>query len=188
MEIKTRKQAMLDGENTYFTGTPCKNGHITYRYSQSGSCHDCINGHKISAESHAARARELRLSETAATLRTKLDAKAALVLVRVRIIPKIREQVSLAAFALASMRYPCLTTLDVDPELVPTDRHAGSGQALYAFYCHDEDIDALRTIAASMLRDALPKVQFDMNEQIAKNRAAAKDDPFVDTTPPMSFK
>lgn len=43
MEIKSRKQAIADGDNIFFTGIPCVNGHITYRYVQSGSCKDCIN-------------------------------------------------------------------------------------------------------------------------------------------------
>jgi hypothetical protein len=43
MEIKSRKQAIVDGDNIFYTGIPCANGHITYRYVQSGSCKDCIN-------------------------------------------------------------------------------------------------------------------------------------------------
>lgn len=43
MKTKTRKQAIADGDDIFYTGVPCTNGHLTYRYVQSGSCRDCIN-------------------------------------------------------------------------------------------------------------------------------------------------
>ena len=189
MDIKTRKQAMLDGENTYFTGTPCKNGHITYRYVQSGTCYECINGHRISADSNAAKLRESRLAETSSALKVKTDAKSSLVLVKVRIVPKVREQVAAAAFALANLRYPCLSMTDVDPERAPTDRHPSSGQVLYSFYCHDDDVAMLRLIAKEAVAAVTPTLQVDMKAQIAMNvgQAIAAGD-IVDSTPPMSFK
>lgn len=40
MEIKTRKQAISDGSKFYFTGRPCKKGHISKRHIGSG-CYQC---------------------------------------------------------------------------------------------------------------------------------------------------
>ena len=40
--IMTRKQAAAQGMSKYFTGSPCKNGHIAQRYVKSGTCEDCI--------------------------------------------------------------------------------------------------------------------------------------------------
>lgn len=40
----SRKEAQLNGENTFYTGKPCSNGHLDYRYTQSGACRSCING------------------------------------------------------------------------------------------------------------------------------------------------
>jgi len=42
MEIITREQARRQGLTQYFTGIPCKNNHITHRYTQSGTCAGCI--------------------------------------------------------------------------------------------------------------------------------------------------
>lgn len=40
MQIKTRNQAILDGDKFYFTGKPCKHGHISPRLIM-GACLDC---------------------------------------------------------------------------------------------------------------------------------------------------
>jgi hypothetical protein len=44
MEIITRQQALTLGLNKYFTGKPCKNGHVAERYIQSSTCELCIRG------------------------------------------------------------------------------------------------------------------------------------------------
>ena len=37
----SRSEAICRGSFAYFTGKPCPNGHITYRYSCYGQCRDC---------------------------------------------------------------------------------------------------------------------------------------------------
>lgn len=44
MEIIERKFAQESGLKTYFTGKLCKKGHVSYRYTKSGACAECING------------------------------------------------------------------------------------------------------------------------------------------------
>lgn len=39
-----RKEAQALGFKTYMTGAPCKNGHLAYRYTLSGTCSECVNG------------------------------------------------------------------------------------------------------------------------------------------------
>lgn len=185
MEVKTRKQAMLDGENKYFTGRPCRNGHMSFRYVQSGSCYDCINGSKISPDSPSVVAREKRLNEVAANLKAKQTVKENLALIRVRIFHGQREEVAAAAYALAAVRYPMLTLDDIDPKLAPTDKHEHGG-AMYAFYCHDEDISMLRSIASNLFNANKRPLQVDGRTQAQRNIEEAGG--FVDTTPPMSFK
>ena len=53
MEIVTRSEALAANLNKYFTGSPCKNGHIDLRYTKSGACQSCIaenNGRVISSD------------------------------------------------------------------------------------------------------------------------------------------
>jgi hypothetical protein len=41
MDLVTRKQAIENGESRYFTGKPCKRGHISERYVNNSSCLSC---------------------------------------------------------------------------------------------------------------------------------------------------
>jgi len=40
-EVGVREKAVAAGETTYFTGRPCKNGHITKRYVMNAVCSQC---------------------------------------------------------------------------------------------------------------------------------------------------
>lgn len=40
-DMNQRKLAKENGEITFSTGLPCKNGHITYRYTSTGACSAC---------------------------------------------------------------------------------------------------------------------------------------------------
>ena len=42
MEIRTRREALDAGEKYFFTGKPCKYGHLTERYVGNGGCLDCL--------------------------------------------------------------------------------------------------------------------------------------------------
>lgn len=172
MEIISRAEAKLKQKSTYFTGQPCKHGHLTYRYTQSGTCSECINGdHKRVVDPNAL---------------ARKEAKAQLVQVRIRAFDDERDNIAAAAWALAVMRFPVLTQGDVDPRLLPGDRTAGTG--LYAFYCHDEDVGTLRGIGAAAINQrsaaSAQAVAAKREEVLRANLAAA----YVDTTPPMNFK
>jgi len=45
--IISRKAAFAQGLVRYFTGTPCKQGHIAERYVSTGSCIECHNPFKL---------------------------------------------------------------------------------------------------------------------------------------------
>ena len=49
MDKISRKDAISLGLRKYYTGEPCRNGHIAERYVQSGTCQECINGSRSSA-------------------------------------------------------------------------------------------------------------------------------------------
>lgn len=133
--IINRADAKVRQLSQYFTGFPCKNGHLTYRYTSSGACSGCIRANNNPVHDQS-------------TIERK-EAKAQLVQVRLRCHDVDREALAAAAWALVVMRYPALTMGDVDPRLLPKDKVGGTG--LYAFYCHDEDVPQLRSIAAGMV-------------------------------------
>ena len=168
MQIIERAEAKAKGLKTYFTGRPCRNGHNSYRYTTSGSCADCVNGD--------------RHVEYDPNKEARRAAKALLVQVRLRAYDVDRDSLASAAWALAMMRYPVLVLGDIDPRLLPTDRTAGTG--LYAFYCQEEDVATLRSIAADAIKGHTVDVDA-RRRQIIQGAAAYLP---ADTTPPMSFK
>lgn len=50
MEIISRSQAKLLGKKFYFTGMPCKRGHISKRYATGGSCCKCMTERDLTHE------------------------------------------------------------------------------------------------------------------------------------------
>lgn len=42
METSTRKEAFLKGEKMFYTGRQCKEGHLSPRYTSTGSCVACL--------------------------------------------------------------------------------------------------------------------------------------------------
>ena len=134
--IVNRADAKVRQLSQYFTGIPCKNGHLTYRYTSSGACSGCI------------RENNRPLSDQATTARK--EAKALLVQVRLRCYEVDREALAAAVWSFAVMRNPIFTLGDVDPRLLPRDKAGGTG--LYSFNVHLDDVPQLRTIADSMLK------------------------------------
>ena len=45
MEIISRKDAKAQGLKHYFTGKPCKNGHVAQRFTSKGICMECNRAH-----------------------------------------------------------------------------------------------------------------------------------------------
>ena len=45
MDIITRKEAQAQGLTHYFTGKPCKHGHLEKRFASSGQCTVCLANH-----------------------------------------------------------------------------------------------------------------------------------------------
>lgn len=46
MQIVSRKEAVEQGLRYYYTGVPCKNGHLQVRLT-TGGCKDCVNAARV---------------------------------------------------------------------------------------------------------------------------------------------
>ena len=136
MEIVSRSEAKSRGLNRYYTGAPCKNGHNSYRYTQSGTCASCI------------RATSSAVVDADRPLRN--DAMSQLVQAKFRLFHDDLEVFTASAFAFASMRFPVLRKVDVYPGLLPADRDPFQG--LYKFYCHADDLWQLRSVADQFIK------------------------------------
>ena len=65
MDIITRKEAKAQGLPRYFTGKPCKHGHIAERQTSKGVCEECHRLHRTSEKAHVSQKK--RYSERMAT-------------------------------------------------------------------------------------------------------------------------
>jgi len=63
MEIISRKNAMASGASYYFTGLPCKHGHIAKRHVRACVCVDCVKAHREKPESRARMSEYNRMPE-----------------------------------------------------------------------------------------------------------------------------
>lgn len=133
-----RKTAKAAGIGKYFTGRPCKNSHMSYRYTNSGTCAECINGGRTNgvlmarAPKNPAHAEKLAILETFVRIKitvTRAD------------IPMVREAV--AAWAL--MRHPDITPNDVW-SLAQKPDHG----VLYTVGVHPEDVEQVRAFSNSV--------------------------------------
>lgn len=175
MQVKTRKEAILSGENTYFTGKQCRNGHISYRYVQSGSCAECINLNRPQSSINPT-ARDERLNNMAALIRVqdvvknekaeavrlfkerKAIVENDMVLIKLRLFIEHRAELALIAYGLAAMREPRLMPEDVHPSSKPLGSMQ-AGTALFQFYCYAEDAETLRKAMTDSQSRFMPDVK-----------------------------
>jgi hypothetical protein len=143
---RSRKEAMLLGVSKYETGKECKNGHRTYRYTQSGACSDCLRANRV-MEIHggAEKAAEEKLKR--AILR---DAVSNLVEVRLRCFTQELHFLREIVVATTRGRWPMLDKYQIVSAKPPTDQAAGT--ALYRFNVDPADIEQLRAVSNVLLK------------------------------------
>lgn len=101
MNIFSKKEAVAAGLKFYFTGRPCKHGHITQRHIHNSSCRECVNHNALkwardNHEKAAANMRSWRAGNPEKDKITRDKSNA-----RWRSIPKNRE----AALVYAARQY-----------------------------------------------------------------------------------
>lgn len=138
MEISTRAEALEAGKKTYFTNKPCKNNHITYRYTQSATCSGCVTDSAGRGREAYSRSQEDR-AETSAKL-TEFPLRCFVV---------DFQTVKAAAYTLAMMRDPSVQPDDVVSKRPPTGGAAGT--LLYKMRAFADDIPAIQKIANDLI-------------------------------------
>ena len=134
----TRKLANELGLNKYFTGEPCKHGHIAPRYTDSGTCQECIRQNVANSHNRNHDVRENRRA-----------AFEQLVATPVRVSAENYRRVRDLAFNLTRIRFPHVTIEDVARKLGGKD--AQGGLLLYTLHMHSEDVAVVRAYADSLI-------------------------------------
>ena len=174
MEIISRQQAISSGFSKYFTGEPCKNGHIAARYVYSCTCEMCIrvtsphpapNPKRAQLQEHRADMERMRLEQSQQRIaiaqqklafskqRAALRARAKRTdLVPFRIMLHFADVEFFKAVMLASAITldPSITLDDLTTTKAP---EVAGERAIYTFRTFQADIDSLRTLEAEMTRD-----------------------------------
>jgi hypothetical protein len=130
MKIMTRAEAKAASESKYYTGELCKHGHRSYRYTQSGSCAECIRGAgpaPLTVERLEEREKLARIRETLATF----------VEIKIRCLMQDHSTVRTVVHGFAMQH-----NTDLQPGHVwnPTPKHG----IIYRVMCHPEDVIAIR--------------------------------------------
>lgn len=149
-----RPEAIDLNEPTYTTGRPCKHGHYTYRYTQSGTCSECIN--------------------------PKTKKKFDLIEMKVRVFDvNLVELTTIVHFA-AMLRYPNISVSEVTCK----GRRTGvsKGSSVRYFKVHKDDYDSLLKLAISMFTKQSSS-QFDMSEIIERHKKAVISNPLPEWKP-----
>jgi hypothetical protein len=151
MQTLSRAQAVAAGLSQYFTGKPCKAGHLAYRYSQSGTCSACIKNATRAARAEVVTAIADAGGQDPRPGNVERRGQVAeLVEVRVRAYAgdDVRMLQELAA-GLCTTKYPTLTRADVEVRAAATD--ATGGTALYRLRVPDEHVALVRQTANALL-------------------------------------
>lgn len=165
MQIITRSEAINRKILRYFTGVPCKRGHLVERYTLNSACIDCLHpkfGQEIIAARKAARKLEVIKRQTAILeqreLRRNEREKRAIAKRKMKQFKVILDVDDRDAFAERVLVYVRLTERalrieDVKTRFTPIGMDIGKW--LYAFRAFQVDIPYLRTIAKDLAWDRM---------------------------------
>lgn len=137
MDVIERDIAKATGAIKYFTGRPCVNGHVAPRYTQSGTCSECIKGAAAGVRS------EKDMSPEIAVFISNLAE------INLRAEEKNAGMLRDCAAALCVSRCPGLRPDQVKAKWYPAN--PAGNTALYRVKVHPDDIRVMREMADGLL-------------------------------------
>lgn len=151
MELVTRQDAVSKGLGRYFTGKPCKHGHVTQRFTSSSGCIECVHPTFVNLEWQQRRADALQKrqeKEDQRNIRERL-AHVTARMVPIFILLNPEDLAVFRAFALAAamMHEPTLTQSQIETRYKP--KYWGS-RLRYTFMCFPGDEPTLRDFQDSL--------------------------------------
>lgn len=120
-----RSEAKKLGLSQYTTGRPCRNNHISYRYTVSGSCAKCVNHGRPTKDGY----------ENMTTM-------------TVRVFDKDFDELSKRIHEATEFRYPGITLKKVT--MYDRIKSIHNGTAIRFFQVHKDDVKAFTKAAGAM--------------------------------------
>jgi hypothetical protein len=196
MTIQSRKEAQLAGVGQYFTGKPCKHGHISNRYTQSGTCAACVGTAAAATRGvqHSGvvvpRAmieadRMARMKEMATARHTKVEAMKSLQAIKVFIYDTTdKRTVFETTIGLCLAEYPgVLERHDVLPSSQPI-----KGSPFYVVLVPPDQVQLIRDMTNHLWGIKSAPFMEERRAQIFGKLMKMADETADDETPPMNFK
>lgn len=145
MEIISRSEAIKRGLPQYFTNLPCRNGHIAYRYTRSGSCSGCVAASNGPIE-------EIKQRKE---VRAKLSE---MVSFRARCFPEDLAYFRSIVLAAVQAREPGAQLADVWHS--QTGKLHACGTSVFTFHCFAADAEMLQATAIEIFNQRNNKIPF----------------------------
>lgn len=143
----TREEAISAQLTKYFTGKPCKRGHIAPRYVKSLSCLECLHPNYISVDLEQRKAARIAERESIARSSTLAHLMGR---IKVRLHINDVELFESALLGSAICQEPSLRLQHLRTRFVP--KFLDSGMMLYQFRCFPQDIETLFALQDSLER------------------------------------
>lgn len=137
MEIMTRSEAKSKLLATYFTGAPCRNNHLTFRYTNNGCCSACVKA-----------ANDQIRNPGAIAVPNFREISSNLIQFKVRLFDNDLDFFRMILFNAARMHEPAIRMRDLWGK--DTGSNRDSGTALYRFSCFAADVQGLRDTAQKL--------------------------------------
>lgn len=157
MRIITRADAKAEGLSKYFTGEPCKNGHVQQRYTTSGACSGCLLDSSRKSRQELTGVITERRAEQVISLDSRRAALAEMFPLRLRAHAQDWGYLRSVAVAVMQLRYP-----GVLQETDAHDRKGGKdgkgGTLLYTVLAHPSDHAYLKAEERRLLAARAPNM------------------------------
>lgn len=149
----SRKEALNAGLKQYTTGKTCKYGHMSPRYTQSGTCVQCVLDAarqnsviiRASVRERNDDDRQRRADAVKAAKNERTEALTSLVQIKLAIHVEDIKTIFDTAIALCQADFPCLDVADVRPSMQPI-----KGTPVYKVNVPINRIEFMRTLAGTL--------------------------------------
>ncbi len=149
MEVLERSDAKAIGVSQYFTGKPCKSGHITYRYTSSGACFGCVTSGRNAVPAMTPEAvRELRQAPIEAAAHKCASVADQIIELKFRAFHADASTLAQTAEAMCVARYPDVPVIMFRSS--GASIRVESSTAMYKIKLHKDDLDMVQAVANAL--------------------------------------
>lgn len=138
MELLSRTDAISNRSLRYFTGKPCKRGHISERYTKTSMCIECLHPSFDGLDSEQRRTQKDGLLTSLSQMK----------LIKIRLHLEDFELFQSAVLASAMARNPSIQLRHIRSRMVP--RTIGAHTRIHGFMAFPEDESMLRALQDSL--------------------------------------